>query len=356
MKYSFKSSFLTITLMFSSAVLNNPCFAQNTPKQIRQSRSKTAETEMTASANLLIKSMNSKVKKEALFTFDSPKRLDWRYLPPGRSWFNVFLPKRVGTQIINLDVHQTELLRKLLESGLSYSGVDAIDAALELENVKDIKFRGWLNYILFKYGPENYYLSFYGTPGDKNWGWKFEGHHISLNFTIDENRKITLAPAFLGTTINSVSVHGRQVRVLDSVKLAALELNKSLSTDQLNMSNQSLKKVPRFTDFTPGLFKKRVNIKKPLPAGLSFRALSESQKGKLLVILKRFQDQFSADLSQEVLAEIERDGLNNLEYIYAGDPTMKEVFYFRVQGNNFALEFSCSEGKSDHYHAAWVNF
>lgn len=343
-------------LLCSSLSFLSPCLAQNIPTSQEITRGTEAATRMTSSARQLITTLNAKSKNEALFTFDSPKRLDWRYLPPGRMWLNFLLPKRVGTQVINLDSNQTELLRRLLESGLSFSGLDAVDAALELENIKDIKFRGLLNYLLFKYGPENYYISFYGSPGDKKWGWKFEGHHISLNFTILDNKKILLAPAFIGTTISSVSVHGRQVKVLNSVKSAALEFNNSLSREQINLSKQSMKKVPQFTDFTPGLLSKRAKIKKPLPQGLSFRSLNEIQKTKIFNILKRFQDQFSSEVSSEVLGEIERDGLNNLEYIYAGDPSMNKVFYFRVQGSNFALEFSCSEGRPDHYHAAWVNF
>jgi hypothetical protein len=343
--------------LLATAFFINPSFAKKN-LTIEESQSYVDEKtphKMSSLAKNLIRSFDDKTVKEAVFPFSAPERLNWRYLPPGRLLPNMLLPKRVGVRVINLNDSQKETFRNLLSTGLTYSGMDAVDAAMELEKRKDVKFRGLLEFLLFKYGPENYYLSFYGNPSDAIWGWKFEGHHVSLNFTVTPN-KIVLAPAFIGTTISTVSVHGKDVKVLGKVKASALELNKSLTKNQLLEAKKSMKKVPRFTDFSPGLFKKNVKIKGPLPKGLSFNDMNNQQRERLIAILKNYQGQFSPEISDHVMTEIERDGLSHLEYIYAGDPLMKNVFYFRVQGTNFLLEFSCSQGSADHFHASWVTF
>ena len=47
--------------------------------------------------------------------------------------------------------------------------------------------------------PTKYYLAVYGRPQkDSLWAWSFEGHHISLNFTITP-KEISFAPAFWGS-------------------------------------------------------------------------------------------------------------------------------------------------------------
>ena len=47
--------------------------------------------------------------------------------------------------------------------------------------------------------PEMYFVSIYGTPGKSPWGWKFEGHHVSTNFTIVDDKPVVFAPNFFGS-------------------------------------------------------------------------------------------------------------------------------------------------------------
>ena len=48
--------------------------------------------------------------------------------------------------------------------------------------------------------PELYFFTVFGTPGTKGrWGWRVEGHHISLHFTIADGSAVVAAPTFWGT-------------------------------------------------------------------------------------------------------------------------------------------------------------
>src|SRR5690606_9427541 len=48
--------------------------------------------------------------------------------------------------------------------------------------------------------PLNYALTIFGTPSKTSpWGWRIEGHHISLNYTSTNGLIESASPGFLGT-------------------------------------------------------------------------------------------------------------------------------------------------------------
>lgn len=47
--------------------------------------------------------------------------------------------------------------------------------------------------------PARYYLSIFGQPdAQKPWGWRYEGHHVSLNYTIVGGQIVAPTPTFFG--------------------------------------------------------------------------------------------------------------------------------------------------------------
>ena len=47
--------------------------------------------------------------------------------------------------------------------------------------------------------PENYSVTVFGEPGRLPWGWRIEGHHLSLNFTAVSEALIAVTPTFFGS-------------------------------------------------------------------------------------------------------------------------------------------------------------
>ena len=46
---------------------------------------------------------------------------------------------------------------------------------------------------------EQYYFTVFGEPSDKGtWGWRYEGHHASFNWTMVEGRVAGSSPQFMG--------------------------------------------------------------------------------------------------------------------------------------------------------------
>src|SRR3954470_22753769 len=47
--------------------------------------------------------------------------------------------------------------------------------------------------------PDRYYLTVFGEPGAKGrWSWKLEGHHLVLNYVVEDGRIVSATPFVLG--------------------------------------------------------------------------------------------------------------------------------------------------------------
>jgi Protein of unknown function (DUF3500) len=82
--------------------------------------------------------------------------------------------------------------------------------------------------------PDNYAVTVFGTPGpEAPWGWRLEGHHLSLNVTIVPGRAIAVTPAFLGANPAEVPSGPLQgLRVLRDEQDLGLALARGLDSAQ----------------------------------------------------------------------------------------------------------------------------
>jgi len=324
-----------------------------------QARPSVAQAMKVHGASLLA-SLSPKQRATAQFTMNSKEMSEWRYFPSPRSYSGFVFPEHHGLSIAQLETVQKSRMEEMLNLSLSSAGLEAVNAALELEKNDTIKFRGLINWLLFKYSPENYFISFFGTPSDSVWAWRFEGHHISLTFTINSHTgQVTASPVFIGTTQAEVVVDSAEgknkIRVLEPVVLSAKALAQSLDADQMKQAKQSISKVPKANLYAPGLTGGKLKLSQPLPAGLSITKMSEAQRDLVLKLITRYQEVLSPEIASTTLEQLANSNLNNIEFVWTGDTQMKNPFYFRVQGETFVLELTCSEGKADHYHSVWIN-
>jgi hypothetical protein len=104
------------------------------------------------------------------FTFEDKERLDWHYVPRNRS----------GLALKDMSDEQRILALEFLKTGLSPKGYWKSTTIIKLEAVlREIETWNWMGR-----DPEKYFFSFFGQPSDTGtWGWRVEGHHLSLNIT-----------------------------------------------------------------------------------------------------------------------------------------------------------------------------
>jgi hypothetical protein len=172
-------------------------------------------------ATTFINSLNSSQKAKTLFVFDDVSRSDWHYFPASSQ-------QRNGIPIKDLNADQKQKLNALLQNFLSKEGYSRTRSVMDLEYILQELQPYNSNRI-----PENYLVAFYGTPAkNSEWGWKFSGHHVALNFTVIHDT-IAFAPFFFGADPAIVRQGPKKgFRAIKEEEDLALELINSLTTEQ----------------------------------------------------------------------------------------------------------------------------
>ncbi|MEP7025427.1 MAG: DUF3500 domain-containing protein, partial [Actinomycetota bacterium] len=123
---------------------------------------------------------------------------------------------------------------RLVSSGLSTPGYVTVATTMGLENILD-QSEGFVARFGRERGrdPGLYYLRVFGTPGTgRPWGWRFGGHHVSLNNLVVDGELVCATPCFMGADPASSPLLGGAVsRPLARVEDLARELVRSLSPD-----------------------------------------------------------------------------------------------------------------------------
>src|SRR5262244_1141938 len=100
---------------------------------------------------------------------------------------------------------QRRLAETLVATGLSRRGYETAVTIMGLETVlaqTDGPYRD----------PDLYYLTIFGAPAaHQPWGWRFEGHHLSLNFTSSVTALPAATPSFFGSNPNERRREGAAV-------------------------------------------------------------------------------------------------------------------------------------------------
>jgi hypothetical protein len=116
-----------------------------------------------------------------------------------RRWF--YNPTNHG----GLTIHQQRPAQqraamRLVSTGLSPAAYVTVATIMGLENVLDY-IEGFVVRFNRERGrdPGLYYLRVFGKPGDQGlWGWRFGGHHVSLNNLVVDGVLVATTPCFLG--------------------------------------------------------------------------------------------------------------------------------------------------------------
>src|SRR5437867_4475500 len=82
--------------------------------------------------------------------------------------------------------------------------------------------------------PDWYFFTIFGTPSKTGkWGWRVEGHHLSLNFAVDGGQVTAATPFFFGANPATVKAGPRKgLRTLPQAEDLAADLFKTLDDDQ----------------------------------------------------------------------------------------------------------------------------
>ncbi|MDH3584853.1 MAG: DUF3500 domain-containing protein, partial [Phycisphaerae bacterium] len=186
--------------------------------------------EMAAAAGRWLASLTAEQKAGALFDFGHADRQGWHFVPD-----RFIKPRggRLGLKIGDMTVQQRLLAQALVSTGLSAHGYRQSRVIMSLEQVLyDLEKKNPIR------DPSLYYLSIFGKPAaDGTWAWRFEGHHLSINFTLVKGKQVSVTPSFFGANPGAVRQGAMSgLRVLHDEEDLARKLVKSFSPEHAKLA------------------------------------------------------------------------------------------------------------------------
>ena len=312
----------------------------------QRSASSRSATAMTAAATKWLEALTPEQRTQAALAIDAEDKVRWNFIPT-----NMF--PRKGVPWKEMSEPQRKLAHELLKAGLSQKGYLTATAIMELEillhaiensdgkkgaNVRD---------------PELYFFTIFGTPSAKSaWGWRVEGHHLSLHFTIANNTAVANTPAFFGTNPAEVRVEGpkKGLRILGSMEDAARALMATF--DDAQRASAIYDKVAPSDILTAT----KVAIDPLSPGGVTAASLTPAQRDLLMKLIETYTVQMADDVAADRLAKIKQAGVDKVTFAWAGETEVGQRHYYRIQGPTFLVEYDNTQNNGNHVHSVWRDF
>lgn len=287
-------------------------------------RAPTAElaADMARAADAFLQSLSADQRAQAVYAFDDAERVRWHWTTPGNF-------PRNGLPLTRLTPAQRTAAFALLQAGVSPAGyqkaLDIMSLQRDLGN-----------------DPELYFVTLFGAPGEGAWGWRWEGHHLSRQYTL-VGEQIAVTPFFLGAwpTLTEAGL-----RAMPREEDAALALAASAGPAAIFQAAPLTRHV---TQNAPEVA--------PLdPVGVAYGALTAEAQALAREILETYLSGLPEPLAAAHLERLTAAGLEAIRFGWAGPLELRRPTYYRLQGPTFLLEHDKSRNGGTHIHSVWRDF
>lgn len=307
------------------------CVLLIAPNLQRPTLGQDATTPHSAAA-VFLGSLTNDQRMQTARSFEDPKRENWHFVPR----------KRQGVAIKELDDTQQQNLEVLLKTCLSDAGHEKAIGAITLEGVL-AELGGDPDYR----DAGKYHVLIFGEPGPSEpWGLRFEGHHLSLNYTFIEGKAHTsIAPAFIGANPHVVprGKH-KNLRLLAAEEDLGRALMHALNQEQ-RAKALIAPKAPK--DILTGAH--RVAMLERFE-GIPADQLDEAQTVALTHLIDCYLDNHQKSAADAMRERIRVAGFENIYFAWAGSTEPKKAHYYRVHGPTFLIEYDNVQGGANHSH------
>ncbi|MDP9178310.1 MAG: DUF3500 domain-containing protein [Gemmatimonadota bacterium] len=307
---------------------------------------------MAVAATKFLESLTPEQRQQAMFAFDGAERTHWNFIPTE-------LFPRKGVTIKQMSKSQRLLSHDLLKTGLSQRGYLTATEIMDLENVLAALQSAQPPPAAqtppgnqFVRDPERYFFSIFGIPSTRNtWGWRVEGHHMSLHFTVVNGTHVAGSPSFFGTNPAEVRAGPKKgTRVLGAEEDAARSLLESLDASQ---RTQAIISEIAPNDIVTLV---KVKIDRLSPTGVPAAALNARQRALLRGLIDVYAGKMADDIAADRLSRIEKAGWDKVAFAWAGRLERGQKHYYRVQGPTFLIEYDNTQNDGNHVHSVWREF
>jgi hypothetical protein len=307
---------------------------------------------MATAATKFLASLTPEQRQQGTFAFNSDERLHWHFIPT-----ETF--PRNGLTIKAMNESQRKLAHDLLKAGLSQRGYLTASQIMDLESTLGVLEAaqraaatqpGRGNPMVRD--PEKYFVSVFGTPSTKDtWGWRVEGHHVSLQFTVVNGTLVAGAPTFFGSNPAEVREGPKKgLRILGAEEDAARALVVALD------ANQRTKAIINTTAPNDMVTMNKVDITPLSPAGITADALNGNQRELLMKLIDVYTGYMASDIAADRTTKLKKAGVEKIGFVWAGPVERGQKHYYRVQGPTFLIEYDNTQNDGNHIHSVWRDF
>jgi hypothetical protein len=310
-------------------------------------RSAPAGMSMVSAADELVQSLSPEQKTKALLDFDSKERTNWFFTPRQDASKKA---TRKGLPLEEMTEGQKKIAKDLVRAGTSASGAKQALTIMSLEAIlRELEApRGGA----MVRDPQWYFFSIFGTPAKTGkWGWRVEGHHLSLNFVVDGGEVKAATPAFFGANPATVKSGERKgLRTLPEAEDFARELFKALDAEQKKLAYREKPfPEPQERSARPAVGP---------PQGIPAAKLTDAQRALLMKLVESYAQRMPEEVATAELQQVRDAGVDKIHFAYTGGSEPGQGHTYRVQGPTFVIEFlnmqaDSANNPANHIHSVW---
>ena len=309
--------------------------------------------EIKQAAISFVNSLDKMHRQVALLDFKDTARLKWNNLPVG-------LRARAGISVGNMTEVQRKLFHRVLSVSLSSQGYLKATSIMNLDDLLNrvydsMYYRKEINDTTYGFmrsllwSPRNFYFAIFGQPTDSVWGYKVEGHHLSINFTFVKD-KLLVTPMFVGTDPAEYPIaEYAGLRVLGQEEDLGIKLIHLLSPEKQKKATMSAE-VPKDIITAAESGKRLVDN-----WGLMASEMTKEQQAVLQYIIREFVFNLEYDKAVSEYDKILKAGIGKVYFGWIGSYEESKPHYYILNGPGFLIEFDNYGfgGKANHIHAIW---
>jgi Protein of unknown function (DUF3500) len=304
-----------------------------------------AGSRMASTAQAFLALLNPEQRAAATFPFDDPERVNWDFVPLQDEQKN---SKRKGLRLEKMTPEQRNAALGVLRSALSPGGFESASTIMSFENLlAELEAGGAM-----VRNPGWYFVTVFGEPSQTaKWGFRFEGHHLTVNITLDGGNIISTTPTVFGSNPAVVLDGPRKgAKPIFAVDQVAKDLIGALSEDQKKVAFQE-KQFPEIKTHTKA-------PKADKPVGLTLKQMDEKQKELLIKLARTYAERMPEDVAAKNMAAVTSAPPDEIYFAYAGKFEQGQPHTYRVQGPTFVIEFlnvqaDSAKNPANHIHSGW---
>lgn len=260
---------------------------------------------------------------------DDHLRKRWAYTPG----------ERPGVVYGDLGRDQRKAVHRLLSCVLSPHAYAQAAAVMALEDVLDDREGGHRDR-----HQGDYWTVLLGEPGDQPWGWRVEGHHLSVSVVVADGH-VSATPFFLGANPARTTYRGQTV-------LQPLRLEEELARELLDRMGRTARGLAVVADAPPPDLRtgNSPRVGDLEPAGVTPAQLDRASRGLLVGLVRYYLDRLHSDLADD---EFDALDLERLHFAWEGSAKRGEGHYYRIQGPELLIEYDNTANDANHAHSVW---